>query len=336
MTETDYNIFTTIASMTQDELLKTMYAFLQKTYGKRKLTATKSYIIAEGSIPIVLVAHMDTVFPAPPKEFYYDSKKEALWSPQGLGADDRAGVFAIMKIVQDGYRPHVILTTDEERGGIGASILAKVYRKPPFEMKYMIELDRQGACDCVFYECANNAFEKYINDFGYITAWGTFSDISVFGPEWKVAAVNLSIGYVREHSTSETLFVNAMYSTIDKVKKMLDKADEADAYEYIPDPYGGYMWPYAYAYGGWDFGPEDDLPCSSFSRASRKVKCHKCKKEYEENDCIPVMSKENPLYDHLYCFNCITDEGVGWCHNCGDAFEKSYPEQIICDICQKE
>ena len=41
-------------------------------------------------------------------------QKNVMISPDGLGADDRAGVFMIMNIVKAGFRPHVIFTTDEE------------------------------------------------------------------------------------------------------------------------------------------------------------------------------------------------------------------------------
>jgi putative aminopeptidase FrvX len=80
-----------------------------------------------------------------------------IWSPDALGADDRAGVFAIIKILQSGLRPHIIFTTDEETGGYGAKALTS--NACPFQdVRYFIELDRQGALDCVFYNCDNKHF----------------------------------------------------------------------------------------------------------------------------------------------------------------------------------
>ena len=84
---------------------------------------------------------MDTVFFKPATIIYYDRQKNTMWSPMGLGADDRAGVFAIIQILQSGLRPHIIFTTDEEKGCLGAEALAKT--ECPFqELKYIIELDR--------------------------------------------------------------------------------------------------------------------------------------------------------------------------------------------------
>ena len=94
--------------------------------------------MATGDIPIALVAHMDTVFKKPPEEIFFDQKHNVMWSPQGLGADDRAGVFAIVQIVRSGLKPHVIFTTDEECGALGAMALAKL--DCPFtELKYLIQ-----------------------------------------------------------------------------------------------------------------------------------------------------------------------------------------------------
>ena len=97
-----------------------------------KLKATKDYIIAEGTIPICLCAHLDTVGIELPSEIYYDSVNRIMWSPQLLGADDRAGVYAIIKILEKGYRPHIIFTTDEEKGGLGAQKLIEDFPECPF------------------------------------------------------------------------------------------------------------------------------------------------------------------------------------------------------------
>ena len=77
-----------------------LYKKLQKVYGKKSVVRTKDFLVAKGSIPVALVAHVDTVFTSPPKEeeIFYDSEKNVMWSEVGLGADDRAGVFSILKI----------------------------------------------------------------------------------------------------------------------------------------------------------------------------------------------------------------------------------------------
>ena len=193
-----------IMTMRQDELKKSLAVFLNKYYSN--VIETDKYLAASGSIPVGLVAHLDTVFKFPPSEFYYDHKKHTLWSPDGLGADDRAGVYAIIKIIAESPKnlPSIIFTTDEEMGGLGARELVK--QNCPFpNLKFLIELDRQGENDCVFYNCANPDFTTYIESFGFKKAMGSFSDISFLMPKWQICGTNLSVGYKYEHSYSEIL-----------------------------------------------------------------------------------------------------------------------------------
>lgn len=118
LTEREYGLFERLVAMSQQELHKTLGVYLKSKYSN--VIIEKEYIVAVGDIPIALVAHLDTVFGSGVADLYYDQRKGMMWSPQGLGADDRAGLFAILQIVQSGLRPSVILTTDEERGGLGA------------------------------------------------------------------------------------------------------------------------------------------------------------------------------------------------------------------------
>lgn len=222
-----------LCGLSQTALKQTLYNFLKKKYDK--ITCTDAYLIAEGTIPICLVAHLDTVFKTLPNEIFYDQEQKVMWSPQGLGSDDRAGVYAILDIVEAGYRPSIIFTTDEEVGGIGAQELCLDYKDCPFlGLKAIIELDRQGKEDCVFYECDNPDFEKYIQQFGFKPDFGSFSDISFIAPEWGVAAVNLSVGYIDEHTTNERLYTEHLDLTIARVKQILDKVDTMPSFAYIP------------------------------------------------------------------------------------------------------
>ncbi|MEG0153725.1 MAG: M28 family peptidase, partial [Cellulosilyticaceae bacterium] len=164
----ELELFKSILGCRQGGLKKSMEEFLVKLYGKKSVIIEKEYIVAIGDIPVGLVAHLDTVHKTPAYQVFYDKDENVLWSPQGLGADDRAGVYAIVELLTRDYKPTVIFTTDEEKGGLGASALVSDFPKPPFEVNYLIELDRQGGNDSVFYECANQDFERYINRFGFL------------------------------------------------------------------------------------------------------------------------------------------------------------------------
>lgn len=222
LSEKDYRLFERLVSLSQKEMHKAMAQYLKSKYNK--VIVKKDYIVAIGDIPIALVAHMDTVFKTPVSDLYYDQRKGVLWSPEGLGADDRAGIFAILKVLQDGLKPSVIFTTDEELGGVGAAALAQETCPIP-GLKYMIQLDRRGTNDCVFYDCYCPEFIDYVESFGFCERYGSFSDISFLMPEWKICGVNLSVGYEDEHSYTEILNINPLFDTIRKVKQMLQDED---------------------------------------------------------------------------------------------------------------
>lgn len=310
LSKQDYEVIKQIVSLSQKQLKGVMAQFLRKHY-KRVIT-TNDYIVAIGDIPIALVAHMDTVFKTPVVDLYYDKEKNVMWSPEGLGADDRAGVFAILKIIKDGYRPSVILTTDEEKGGIGASILSQ--KKCPIkDLKYLIELDRRGKDDCVFYDCYNEKFIKYIEQFGFHEEWGSFSDISFLMGDWLVCGVNLSIGYRNEHSEIETLHIDDLFNTIHKVEKMLSEKDIPD-FEYME-----FVYDYTKLWASDKYGKIYGQHCSQ------------CKTLHSEYELFPAKTPSGTL--KYFCPDCIVGH-VEWCEYCGEAFEIVSPaKEKICKEC---
>ena len=316
LNEREYGLLERIVSLSQAELKATLAQYLKGKY--KKVIVEKEYIVAVGDIPVALVAHMDTVFYNQPSEIYYDQRKAIMWSPDGLGADDRAGIFAILQIIIDGYRPHIILTTDEERGGLGAQALAK--KKCPIEfLRFMIQLDRKGSNDCVFYECLNPEFIKFIEHFGFAEAVGSFSDISFLMPAWKICGVNLSIGYKDEHTIAETLNVHWMFKTISKVKDILEEVQKHDCPQYefkeignkLQDYYS-FMRPYETYDDTYDTG----TPCEC------------CGKYFFDFELFPAKSyrKKKIVY---YCPDCAVDK-VEWCEECGHPFEIVNPDDDLC------
>lgn len=175
---------------------------------------------AEGATPALLVAHTDTVWDEQPKTVYHDAAKTTIWGGKdGLGADDRCGVYAIFRLLDMGWRPHVLFPDEEEVGGRGAEE-AGGWPAPP--VRVMIQLDRQGANDAVTYSHApQKGMRRWLKRHGFEIKTGTFSDISVLMPDWKIAGVNLSIGYYGQHTQWEHCNYAQMEQTIERVDAML-------------------------------------------------------------------------------------------------------------------
>ena len=202
------------------------------------------YLYAPGNVPVMMVAHLDTVHRTLPNPVLLDPVHQVFWSLNGLGADDRAGVIGIVELLELGLRPHVLFTNGEESGGWGVE--EAMSNLTPPKLNYIIELDRRGAKDAVFYSCNNPNFTKYVESYGFEKASGSFSDISIICPRWGVAGVNLSTGYHDAHTGHECLIYPQLMDTVGKVFAMISGASHV-RYEYIEAVtsyrYGKWSWP---------------------------------------------------------------------------------------------
>lgn len=293
-----------VCKVSEQELHQSLCKILHEYYDK--IVETKDYIYAIGTIPVCLIAHMDTVFDAPPTDFLYDKEQKIMWSPQGAGFDDRAGIYIIIRLLLLGYRPHIIFTHGEEVGGMGAQALIAREPKPFADIKYIIQLDRSGQNDCVFYQCDNLKFQQYVESFGFKTDWGSYTDISFICPAWGIAGVNLSVGYEYEHSHFEMLFVNHMLQTCKKVQVMLDQADMVQK-------------PFKYI--------------SKIDLKKFKYQCSKCNQLFEDYQIFNVLGLDGT--NQIYCPNCIIDN-VEWCTECLQPFEidPNNPKERVCKRCK--
>ena len=210
------------------------------------------YLYAPGITPVLVCAHLDIVAKTPPasvKDYhgiitgYNANGKRAI-----LGGDDRNGVFAALNIAYD-TGAHILLLEDEECGGIGADKFVASGIAP--DCGFIIELDRRGINDAVFYDCDNAKFERFVLSYGFDKALGSFSDISTIAPALGIAAVNLSAGFFGEHTTGEYTEFRALERNIYRAACM---ARSGRVFDYIPAPKHNY-WrnDYKYSYGGyWD------------------------------------------------------------------------------------
>ena len=205
---------------------KVLFSKLCRMYKATAISSKGDYILVPGEAPIMLIAHLDTVHKVCVKEICKTQNGNILMSPQGIGGDDRCGVFALVKAYHAAKKkPWLLFTCDEEAGGIGANTFCIHHKEGKLpkgldELKLLVEIDRKGEKDAVYYE-------KYITSKGFETQWGSFSDISIIAPELGTAAVNLSSGYYNAHTLHEYINRNHLDATIKKVGTMIaDAAQE--------------------------------------------------------------------------------------------------------------
>jgi len=240
--ESQIELLETILTQEQDSLHLLLLDILEDFYPKESITESfGDYIFVRGDTAVLTVAHLDTVHKAPPKkeEIFLDPKKGIMWSPVGIGGDDRCGVFIILNLLFKGYRPYIAFVWDEEIGCIGSRKLVKDI--DCFEVDFAVQFDRRGSGEAVYYDLDSPEFEDYISSFGFKTHIGSFSDISEICPAWDMAGVNLSAGYVREHTNSEMILLDSLYYTLDGACRILDDQIKNPTYfKYEEKEYLGY------------------------------------------------------------------------------------------------
>ena len=224
-----------ILRKTQRELKRALFVELKKC-GYSPLNR-KGFLYAKGDLPVLLVAHLDTVHERRVRTICYSRDGKILMSPEGIGGDDRAGVFMILQLIKR-HKCHVLFCEDEEHGGIGARLFTQSGITP--SVNYIVELDRRGAADAVFYECANQEFAEFVCQFGFIEDIGSFSDISVIAPSLGIAAVNISSGYYNEHTLHEYINLSEINKNLERLDKMLSTKTSVFEYVEMFSMYDGY------------------------------------------------------------------------------------------------
>lgn len=230
--------FSYICKLSQKNLKNYVFNELKKTH--KEIICKDGFIYAKGNFPILLVAHLDTVHKHLPRTIYYDKNKGTLSSTEGIGGDDRCGVYLILELVKK-YNCSVVFCEDEEIGGIGAQKFAEWFMENNANeidnINYVLELDRKGNNDAVFYDCDNDDFEDFITKEYFKTQWGTFSDISYICPDLGIAGVNLSCGYYNAHTTNEYVAIDDVNAIYEQMCKLLDRSINVAQFEYVEAVY---------------------------------------------------------------------------------------------------
>ncbi|PLR98529.1 M20/M25/M40 family metallo-hydrolase [Bacillus sp. T33-2] len=176
---------------------------------------------------ILLSSHMDTVEEIETgREIMVNGTM--LSSSKGiLGADDRAGIAAIIEILRRLPKTNfrgtikVAFTVEEEIGCLGSRGIDRDFLE---DVQAAIVIDRRGNRDIV---TSNRGFPFCPEEFGFIMEkagkfagmddWkavpGGISDAKVFS-SFGIPSVNLSVGYQHEHTDLETLDYRATFETV--------------------------------------------------------------------------------------------------------------------------
>ena len=167
--------------------------------------------------------HTDTVHPKPNKEhtsiLYADTILKQVFTNglSQLGADDGAGVWFMMNMIEAGVAGLYIFHRDEEVGGLGSSHFAKYHEDylTQLGIKRCVAFDRHYYKDVITHQgtrcCSDNFAQALSNELNMTDEFefepcdtGVFTDSANYTHIIQ-ECTNLSVGYWAQHSVKEVL-----------------------------------------------------------------------------------------------------------------------------------
>lgn len=139
-----------------------------------------------------------------------------------LGADDGAGIYILLRMIEHGVNGRYVFHVGEEVGGIGSSAIV-TYHKPFLKnIKLAVAFDRRGRDSIVThqrgfrtcsYACASS-IARALNAYGLSMrpdSTGVFTDTANYAYD-ICECTNLSVGYEHCHTLQESLDANFLYA----------------------------------------------------------------------------------------------------------------------------
>lgn len=223
------------------ELLEYLTIQMTEYYGEENVIKDDKWLYCKGNVPITLCSHLDTVHKSLPETVWYEPELQIIKSPQGIGGDDRCGVYISLEMLErmgEENKPHLFFSTDEETGSASTKEASKYLMENNKDiidsLNFLVQLDRKGTNDSVYYNCDNVTFKTMINSYGFVEQPGSRTDISILCADWNLAGVNLSCGFNNEHRVEEFVSIAIMKDTSNKLFKIIQSMDLDIRYSYSP------------------------------------------------------------------------------------------------------
>ena len=195
-----------------------------------------------------LAAHMDQVQRDHSKDFrvisdgyvcfgYSDKSHEQ----QGLGADDKNGIFVCLECLRTFDVLKVAFFVGEETGCDGSSDVDLQFFK---DCRFIIEPDRRGSSDLITsMYCGQVCSDSFINAtghelFGYKRERGTVTDVGTLVERGVgISCLNLSCGYYEAHTDHEFTVLPELCACLEFVMHIIRECTDVYPFE---GGYGGY------------------------------------------------------------------------------------------------
>ena len=179
-----------------------------------------------------------------------------------LGADDRCGVKTILDILDMGFRPHILFTTDEEIGCQGSKkAVAEKLLEEFSEASMLIQVDRgvhEGYWnEMVFYNYDKDSIPEIYDELSkyFKLATGSYTDVATLGPYLNKPIVNISASYMNEHKRTEFIHIPSYEKNLEGLSKFLLwlETQDTSSWEYKAKPIPKPVTTYTGSYGNYGY-----------------------------------------------------------------------------------
>lgn len=178
---------------------------------------------------VLLSAHLDQVPTNGAATKFYKCGDNILayndrWQRTSLGADDKNGVWIILKLLQAGKKFDFIISECEEIGCLGIEKIENKLHNSSAEI--CLVLDRRGAKDilnggstCTYCAALATNLKNFFDD-SFVVTTGSVSDTQTISK--YIESVNMSVAYYNPHQATEYTDISALVSICKKVAKVVD------------------------------------------------------------------------------------------------------------------
>ena len=252
-----------------------------------------------------VVAHVDQVQVNHSDDFEAVETSDIIfgWSSknkryEGLGADDKNGVWIALKCLLKYDVLKVALFVGEEIGCVGSENADMDFFK---DCRFVLQCDRRGYNDFIteasFTELCDKSFtdDVHYDWFGYKEASGMMTDVMTLKENGlSVACANISCGYYEPHTDREFTIKNDLMNCLLLVEYIIENCTKVYTHEYVYKPK-------TYGYGYYD---KNHVWHSSYYKSSYNNSAKVCntqteetKEEMEENSQSMKNEGIQPFFD---------------------------------------
>lgn len=232
-----------------------------------------------------LAAHMDQVQSFHSRDFEVVQIGDDVigWSrkshsQQGLGADDKNGLFICLECLEKYNAIKVAFFSGEEIGCVGSSKVSLDFFK---DCRFIIEPDRKGGSDLITSMAVGDVCSKEFieaigyKEFGYKEDIGSITDVGELVERGVgISCLNLSCGYYDAHTDHEMCVLSELENCLNFVQHIVETCTDVYPHEY--DEWGGWYGRYG-SYGG--YGSYGSLGKSG--RSTRVYTPKICEEQYD-------------------------------------------------------